>query len=141
MTDNRPDSYSSKDASKPGNARSTAPSYSDAGAGISSATKSSEMSVSDEIASLKETVANLVSAAGSNAVSSIRGAGESVASQVGSAASATIDAGANAANYAGAQAKSMASDLESFARRNPLGAMGGALALGVLIGMLGRGRS
>ncbi len=84
-----------------------------------------------------------------SAVDSIVEAGSSVASQVGSAASevgkqvssvanGAIEAGTNAANYAAEQAKSLTSEIETFARRNPLGALGGALAVGVLIGLIGR---
>ena len=36
------------------------------------------------------------------------------------------------------QAKTFASELESMARRNPIGAMAGAVMVGILIGMLGR---
>jgi len=90
----------------------------------------------DDLAALKETVAGLVSSMGSGAASTIRETGQTIAN----AASGALDASASAASYAGDQAKTMANDLEAFARRNPLGAMGGALAIGVLIGMLGRGR-
>ena len=36
------------------------------------------------------------------------------------------------------QAKTVASELESMARRNPLGAIAGAVLIGVFIGLLGR---
>jgi ElaB/YqjD/DUF883 family membrane-anchored ribosome-binding protein len=36
------------------------------------------------------------------------------------------------------QAKTIATEFESMARRNPLGAIAGALFIGVLIGRLGR---
>ena len=36
------------------------------------------------------------------------------------------------------QAKTFASEVESMARRNPIGAMAGAVMVGILIGMLGR---
>ena len=39
------------------------------------------------------------------------------------------------------QAKTFASELENMGRRNPLGAMAAALMVGVLIGLIGRGRS
>jgi len=44
------------------------------------------------------------------------------------------------ASAASDQAKSFASELENMARRNPLGAIAGAVAIGVLIGLLGRRR-
>jgi ElaB/YqjD/DUF883 family membrane-anchored ribosome-binding protein len=67
-------------------------------------------------------------------------AASQVSRQVTDAASGAIEAGTNAATYAADQAKSLTSEIETFARRNPLGALAGALAVGVLIGMLGRGR-
>ena len=39
------------------------------------------------------------------------------------------------------QAKSFASELETMGRRNPLGAMAAAVMVGVLIGLISRGRS
>jgi outer membrane lipoprotein SlyB len=51
-----------------------------------------------------------------------------------------MQAGANIATSATANAKTFASELEGAARKNPLGAMAGALLVGVLIGLLGRGR-
>ena len=36
------------------------------------------------------------------------------------------------------QAKTVASEFESVARRNPLGAIAGAMLIGVFIGLLGR---
>ena len=102
--------------------------------------KPADTSIADELANLKETVANLVSSLGSGAVKTMKDAGDTVATQVGNATSGAIQAGADAATYAGAQAKTFASEIEGFARRNPLGAMGAALAVGVLVGMIGRSR-
>ena len=42
------------------------------------------------------------------------------------------------ASAATGQAKSFASELASMARRNPIGAMAGAVVVGVLIGLMGR---
>jgi ElaB/YqjD/DUF883 family membrane-anchored ribosome-binding protein len=39
------------------------------------------------------------------------------------------------------QVKTFASELESMAKRNPLGTIGGAVVVGVLIGLLARGRT
>jgi ElaB/YqjD/DUF883 family membrane-anchored ribosome-binding protein len=102
--------------------------------------KPADTSIADELATLKETVANLVSSLGSGAVKTMKDAGDSVATQVGNATSGAIQAGADAATYAGEQAKTFASEIEGFARRNPLGAMGAALAVGVLVGIIGRSR-
>ena len=57
-----------------------------------------------------------------------------VADQIGSTASGI-------ANAASDQAKTFASELERMGRNNPLGALAGALVVGVVIGMIGRGRS
>jgi ElaB/YqjD/DUF883 family membrane-anchored ribosome-binding protein len=38
-------------------------------------------------------------------------------------------------------AKTFASELEGMARRNPLGTIAGALAVGVVLGMMSRGRT
>jgi ElaB/YqjD/DUF883 family membrane-anchored ribosome-binding protein len=102
--------------------------------------KPADASIADELANLKETVANLASSLSSGAVKTMKDAGDSVATQVGNATSGAIQAGADAATYAGEQAKTFASEIEGFARRNPLGAMGAALAVGVLVGIIGRSR-
>jgi hypothetical protein len=39
------------------------------------------------------------------------------------------------------QVKTVASELEAMARRNPLGALAGTLVVGLIIGMMSRGRS
>jgi ElaB/YqjD/DUF883 family membrane-anchored ribosome-binding protein len=61
-----------------------------------------------------------------------------IGSQVGAAASDIAERGANAASAATDQAKTFATELENIARRNPLGAIAGAVVVGVLIGILGR---
>ena len=48
------------------------------------------------------------------------------------------DKGMEFASTAGEQAKTFAAELEAMARRNPLGALAGALAIGFLIGVWGR---
>ena len=53
-------------------------------------------------------------------------------------ASDLAERGANAALVATDQAKTFASELENIARRNPLGAIAGAVLVGVLIGAMGR---
>jgi hypothetical protein len=42
------------------------------------------------------------------------------------------------ASAASEQAKSFATELENMARRNPLGALAGAVLIGVFIGVMGR---
>jgi ElaB/YqjD/DUF883 family membrane-anchored ribosome-binding protein len=57
---------------------------------------------------------------------------------LGSVAGDMADKGANIASATTQQAKTFATELEAMARRNPLGAIAGAVMVGVLIGMMGR---
>jgi ElaB/YqjD/DUF883 family membrane-anchored ribosome-binding protein len=93
-----------------------------------------------DLNSLKDTVATFVSQAGSGAAKSAREVTSNVADQVGAAASDLAGKGAEMASAASDQAKSFAVELENMARRNPIGAMAGAVVVGVLIGLLGRRR-
>jgi hypothetical protein len=65
---------------------------------------------------------------------------EAAASQVGDAASGAADTGADLAASAKQHARTLASELEAMARRNPLGTIAGTLMVGVIIGMMSRGR-
>jgi ElaB/YqjD/DUF883 family membrane-anchored ribosome-binding protein len=94
----------------------------------------------DDVASLKETLARFASQAGSEASQTLRQVGQTVATQVGTAASGVAEAGSELAASAKEQAKTFASEVETMARRNPLGALAGALFVGVIIGMISRGR-
>jgi ElaB/YqjD/DUF883 family membrane-anchored ribosome-binding protein len=87
-----------------------------------------------ELSDLKETVAKLVSRAGDGAAKSAR----EIAGQVSTAASDLAGKGANVASDATDQAKTLVAELENIARRNPLGALAGAVAIGVLIGIMRR---
>ena len=87
-----------------------------------------------DLSDLKETVAKLVSRAGDEAAKSAR----EIAGQVSSAANDLAEKGANAASAATGQAKTLVTELEYIARRNPLGALAGAVVIGVLIGMMRR---
>ena len=93
-----------------------------------------------EFVSLKDSVARLASQAGSEAVKTVRHLGQTAASQISSAASGAADAGSELVSSAKEQAKTFVSELEAMARRNPLGTIVGALVVGVVIGMLSRGR-
>jgi ElaB/YqjD/DUF883 family membrane-anchored ribosome-binding protein len=93
-----------------------------------------------DVANLKDTIARLVSQAGGSTAATVRSVGQSVASQVGSAASSVADASSDLAGSAKEQAKTFAAELESMTRRNPLGTLVGALLVGVVIGMMSRGR-
>jgi ElaB/YqjD/DUF883 family membrane-anchored ribosome-binding protein len=96
--------------------------------------------LSREVASLKDTFALLASQAGGEAAKRVRNMSEAVASQVGDAASGVADKGSDLATSAKQHAKTFASELEAMARRNPLGAIAGTLVVGVIIGMMTRGR-
>ena len=85
-----------------------------------------------DLNSLKDTISRFVSQAGEMS--------SSVASQVGDAASSFAESGTNMASAAKEQAKTFASELEDMGRRNPLGAMAAAFIVGVLVGLIGRGR-
>jgi ElaB/YqjD/DUF883 family membrane-anchored ribosome-binding protein len=81
---------------------------------------------------LKDTVTNLISKKGSEALDSAKKTTSDVTDQIGGTASGL-------ANAATDQAKTFASELERMGRNNPLGALAGALLVGVVIGMIGRG--
>ena len=70
----------------------------------------------------------------------MRNVGQTVASQVGSTASGIASTGSDMAASATQQFKTFATELEDIARKNPLGALAGALAIGVVIGLIARGR-
>jgi ElaB/YqjD/DUF883 family membrane-anchored ribosome-binding protein len=92
----------------------------------------------NDLNNLTDTVTKFVSQAGSEAAKSAREITSNVAGQVSSAAGDMADKGANIAAATTQQAKTFATELESMARRNPLGAIAGAVMIGVLIGMMGR---
>ena len=75
------------------------------------------------------------------AAKTVRNMSQRVASQVGSAASGMADTGSELTSSARDQVKTFASELEGMARRNPLGTVAGALLVGVIIGMISRGRN
>jgi ElaB/YqjD/DUF883 family membrane-anchored ribosome-binding protein len=93
-----------------------------------------------DIASLKESLAQLAAQAGGDAAKAMRNMSQTVASQVGDAASGAADKGADLAAAAKEQVKTFASELESMARRNPLGTIAGTLVVGIVLGMMSRGR-
>ena len=93
-----------------------------------------------DMASLKSTLSRFASQATDEAAKTVRGASQSLASQVGGAASGVADMGSDLATTAKEHAKTFASELEAMARLNPLGTIAGALLIGVVIGMISRGR-
>ena len=96
--------------------------------------------LSRDIASLKDSFALLASQAGNEAAKAMRNVRQTVASQVGDAASGAADTGADLAAAAKEHAKTFASELEGMARRNPLGTIAGTLLVGIVLGMMSRGR-
>ena len=96
--------------------------------------------LSRDVASLKDTFSLLVSQAGGEAAKKMRNMGEAVASQVSDTASGVADTGSDLASSAKHRATTFASELEAMARRNPLGTIAGSLLVGVIVGMMSRGR-
>ena len=96
--------------------------------------------LSRDVASLKDTFALLASQAGGEAAKTMRNMSEAVASQVGDAASGVADTGSDLATSAKQHVKTFASELEAMARRNPLGTIAGTLVVGIIVGMMSRGR-
>ena len=97
--------------------------------------------LSQDVGSLKDTFARIASQLGDAGAKTVRSMSQTVASQVGSAASGMADTGSDLTSSAKQHAKTFASELEGMARRNPLGTIAGALLVGVIIGMMSRGRS
>jgi ElaB/YqjD/DUF883 family membrane-anchored ribosome-binding protein len=89
-----------------------------------------------DLSDVKETVAKLVSRAGEEAAKSAR----EVAAQVSTAAAELAEKGANVASAATDRAGGLVTEMENIARRNPLGALAGAVVVGILIGMMERRR-
>lgn len=87
-----------------------------------------------DFSELKETLAKIVSRASDETAKSAR----EIGGQVSTAAGDIAARGADVASVATEQAKSWAAELENIARRNPLGALIGAVAVGILIGRMGR---
>src|SRR5262249_35237404 len=102
---------------------------------------STEMSnLRRDVASLKDTFARLASQVGGEMAKTARGVRQTVASQVGGATSGGTDASSGLASAAKEHAKTLVAEFEGMARRNPLGTIAGALLVGVIIGMMSRGR-
>jgi ElaB/YqjD/DUF883 family membrane-anchored ribosome-binding protein len=95
-------------------------------------------SLQADINGLKDTVTKFMSEAAGQAAKSAREVSSSVTSRVSDVAGDLADRGSAMASTATEQAKTFASELESMARRNPIGAIAGAVLVGILIGVLGR---
>jgi ElaB/YqjD/DUF883 family membrane-anchored ribosome-binding protein len=94
-----------------------------------------------DVVSVKDSFARLAFQAGSEAAKTVRSLSQTAVSQVGSAASGAADAGSELVSSTKEHAKTFASELEGMARRNLLGTIVGAVVVGVVIGMISRGRS
>jgi ElaB/YqjD/DUF883 family membrane-anchored ribosome-binding protein len=101
-------------------------------------TGSDLQAIQNDLNSLKETLSRFMSQASTHAVKSARDTTSNLAGQVGDVASDLADRGSRLVSSAGDQAKTFASEIEGMARRNPLGTLAGAVAIGVLIGIMGR---
>jgi ElaB/YqjD/DUF883 family membrane-anchored ribosome-binding protein len=95
-------------------------------------------SLRSDLNSLKDTVAKFMSQASNEAARSAREVTSNLAGQVSDVANDVAGKGAEIASAATNQAKTFASELEGMARRNPIGAIAGAVLVGVMIGMMGR---
>jgi ElaB/YqjD/DUF883 family membrane-anchored ribosome-binding protein len=109
-----------------------------AAADAANAASSDLQALRNDLNNLRDTLTTFITRASGEATRSAREMASNVAGQVGDAASDLANRGANAASMATDRAKSVAGDLEAMARRNPLGALAGAVLLGVLIGTLAR---
>ena len=74
------------------------------------------------------------------AMKSMADAGAAVVSEVENAASGVLESGVDLATYAGRHAKTFESAVEGLVRQNPIAAVGGAFAVGLLVGIMARGR-
>jgi|SwirhirootsSR2_FD_contig_31_409179_length_690_multi_2_in_0_out_0_1 ElaB/YqjD/DUF883 family membrane-anchored ribosome-binding protein len=95
----------------------------------------------EDMAAIQKTLSKFASQAGNEAVKTAQNVGSAVASQVGDVASQVSAAATDYANSATQQVKTFASEMETMARKNPLGTIGATLLVGVVIGMMSRGRA
>ena len=93
-----------------------------------------------DINKMQDILSRVVSEAGGQAARTARNVGHTVASQVSSTASGLATTSAEVASSATEQFKAFTAELEGIARKNPLGALAGALAVGIVIGLIVRGR-
>jgi len=94
-----------------------------------------------DLASMQQTMMKFMNDASGEAAKSARYAGQAVASQVSATTSEFVQAGSEMATQARDQMKTFASELETTARKNPLGTLAATLVVGVVIGMMSRGRN
>ena len=85
---------------------------------------------------MHESFANFVSETGGHAAQTARNVGQAIASQVGSTASGLANIGAKWPHRQRISSKPSPAKLKGIARKNPLG----AIAVGIVIGLIVRGR-
>ena len=95
----------------------------------------------EDMAAMQKHIGKFATSASGEALKTAQDVGSAVASQVSGVASQVGDAATEYANNAKEQVKTFASEMESMARKNPLGTIGATLLVGVVIGMMSRGRS
>jgi ElaB/YqjD/DUF883 family membrane-anchored ribosome-binding protein len=104
-------------------------------------TASSDMqSLRTDLNRLKDTVSTFMAQAAQEATKSAREVSSNVVGRFGDVADDIARRGSAMASTATEQANSAVSEFESMVRRNPMGAMAGAVMVGILIGALGRRR-
>lgn len=113
--------------------------------------KTSDMgstSVTDEISSLKsdlqsikQSLASLTSKASSSAMGMASDATSKMSETVSGVASTIAEKSTDIASAASRGASSLTAEVEDITRRNPLPALAGAVAVGMLVGMAARGRN
>jgi ElaB/YqjD/DUF883 family membrane-anchored ribosome-binding protein len=101
--------------------------------------------IRNDLDGLKDTLTKFMARVTDETAKSARDVSASVAGQMkdavgdaGQVADRLADQGSQIAAAAGEQAKTLAAEIEAMARRNPLGALAGAVAIGFLIGLWGR---
>src|SRR6516162_8910370 len=97
-------------------------------------------SLRQDMAKMHDILSRFTSEAGGQAARTARNVGQTVAAQVGSTASGLASTGSEMAASATQQIKTFSNELEDIARKNPLGALAGALVIGIVIGLIARGR-
>jgi len=97
-------------------------------------------SLRQDMAKMHDILSRFTSEAGGQAARTARNVGQTVAAQVGSTASSIANTGSDMASSATEQFKAFTNEIEGIARKNPLGALAGALVIGIVIGLIARGR-
>ncbi len=98
-------------------------------------------SLREELQTLKNSMAAVSSHAASSTMGMASDAAAAVSSKVSDAASMISGKTADVASAASSGVQSLSGEIEVMTRRNPLAALAGAAVLGMLIGMMSRGRN